>query len=187
MPSAVQTVIKTAIDWHAQANRYASGLNRFVNYWESIELLGNFFYPRLPAGIVGRKSKKEKRDEIMGLLRGVTAGNCMGLVKRCDEIRKPVARAKIIGFLRCMSDTAIDLQGIANTLFRRDVETGKSLKEIRDDIAHGEISEHDFETVAALGHRLVDAQRISEEIILRSIMCAEKLAHQLQTEKNELE
>jgi len=110
----------------------------------------------------------------------------MDLVKRCDEIRKPVAQAKIIGFLRCMSDTAIDLQEIENTLFRRDVETGKSLKEIRDDIAHGEISEHDFETAAALGHRLVDAQRISEEIILRSIMCTEKLAHQLQTEKANL-
>ncbi|MBA7469969.1 hypothetical protein ES707_05245 [subsurface metagenome] len=50
-----------------------------------------------------------------------------------------------------------------------------------------EISEHDFETLAALGHRLVDAQRISEEIILRSIMCAEELTHQLQTEKSELE
>lgn len=188
MPSAIQTVIKTAIDWHAQANRYTSGLNRFVNYWESIELLGNFFYPRLPAGIVGRKSKKEKRDEIIRLLKkGVTQDNCMDLVKRCDEIRKPVARAKIIGFLRCMLDTAVDLQRIENTLFRRDVKTGKSLKEIRDDIAHGEISEHDFETVAALGHRLVDAQRISKEIILRSIMCAEELAHHLQTEKGELE
>ncbi|GAG98306.1 unnamed protein product, partial [marine sediment metagenome] len=131
------------------------------------------------------KSKKEKKDEIMRLLqKGVTQGNCMDIVKRCDEIHKPVARAKIIGFLRCMPDTAIDLQGIENTLFRRDIETGKSLKEIRDDIAHGEISEDDFETVAALGHRLVDAQHISKKIILCSINCAEQLDQLIKQSKN---
>jgi len=175
IPPAVQTVIKTAIGWHAQANHYASGLNRFMNYWESIELLSNFFYPELPADIVGRKSPEDKRNEIMGLLRGVNIDNCMNLVERCDKIRNPVARAKITGFLSCMPNTAIDLQRIENTLFHRDAKTKKSLKDIRDDIAHGKISEHDFETVAALNHRLVDAQRISREIILCSINYAEQL------------
>ncbi len=180
MPLVIQTVINTAMDWHAQANRHASGLNRFVNYWESIELLGNFFYPKLPTGIVGRKSKKEKKNEIMHLLqKGVTQGNCMDLVKRCDEILEPVARVKIIGFLRCIVHTAVDLQRIENSLFSRNVKMRKSLKDIRDDIAHGEISSHDFETLAELSPRLADAQRISKEVILRSIMCAEELTHQL--------
>lgn len=182
MPSDVQTVIKIAIDWHAQANRYASGLNRFVNYWESIELLGNFFYQKLPADVVGRKSKGEKKDEIMVLLQGdrpLTRRNCMDIVGKCKEICEPTARAKITSFLSCVTDKRIDLRRIENTLFHRDVEAGRSLKEIRDDIAHGKISEHAFEKVAALGHRLVDAQRISEEVILRSIMGAEKLAQQL--------
>ena len=69
LPSTLQTVIKTAIDWHAHGNRYTSGLNRFVNYWESIELLGHFFYTRLPASVVQRKAKTEKKDMIINLLK----------------------------------------------------------------------------------------------------------------------
>jgi len=177
MPSAVQTVIKTAIDWHAQANRYTSGLNRFVNYWESIELLGNHFY-------IESKSEEKKKNQIMSLLKNATYTNCKKSVIECKEIIDPSARTKITSFLHLIAEQNTDLQGIENALFRRDVKTGKSLKEIRDDIAHGEISEHDFETVAVLGHQLVDAQRISEEIILRSINCAEQLDQLIKQSKD---
>jgi len=180
IPPAVQTVIETAMDWHAQANRHTSGLNRFVNYWESIELLGNFFYPRLPADVVGRKTKKEKRDEIMRLLQGgVTSDNCMDVLKTCDESREPSARTKICAFLSLITERPMEA-----ILFEPDAGSGKSLYKIRNLIAHGEISEHDFETVAALGHRLVDAQSTSEEIILRSIRNAEKLDRLMKQCKN---
>lgn len=179
MPSAVQTVIKTAIDWHAQANRYTSGLNRFVNYWESIELLGNHFY-------MESKSKEEKKNQIMSLLKNVTYTNCEKLVIECKEIIDPSARTKITSFLHLIAEQDTDLQRIENALFHGDGKNRKSLNKIRNEIAHGIISEHDFETVAALSHRLVNAQHISEEIILRSINSAEQLA-QLETEKSELE
>ena len=39
-------VIRRAVAWHSSGNYLGSGLNRFVNLWESIELLGQFFYSK---------------------------------------------------------------------------------------------------------------------------------------------
>jgi len=175
LPSTVQTVIKTAIDWHAQGNRYTSGLNRFVNYWESIELLGHFFYTRLPASVVQRKAKTEKKDMIISLLKEVTQDNCMDVVKKCNEIRMPTARTKVLTFL----DIITDRDKMEALLFKPDDKTGKSLYQIRNDIAHGNLSEHHFETIESFSHRLFDAQKVSRQIILLSIKNAEKLILQL--------
>jgi len=173
LPVSIRTVIKTAIDWHAQANRHASGLNRFVNYWQSIELLGNFFYPRLHAAIVQRKTIGEKKREIRDLLRkGVTLDNCMDVAKRCNEIRSPPFRTKILAFLSVITNREM----MEVELFKPDDETGKSLYEIRNDIVHGRISEHHFEEIQMLRNRLFDAQKISREIIWLSIKNAEKIA-----------
>ena len=176
LPSAVQTVIKTAIDWHAHGNRYASGLNRFVNYWESIELLGHFFYTRLPADVVQRKTKTEKKDMIIHLLKEVTQDNCMDVVKKCNETRMPTARTKVLAFLDIITDRDSRMEAL---LFKPDDKTGKSLYQIRNDIAHGNLSEHHFETIESFSHRLFDAQKISRQIILLSIKNAEKLTQQL--------
>jgi len=147
MPMTIRTVIKTAIDWHAQANRYASGLNRFVNYWESIELLGNFFYPRLAADAVNRKTKKQKKDETMSQLKAATRKNCIAVVDSCREIIEPSARTRIRDFLGVIVEDATDRETIEDKLFQTEAKTGKSLYQIRNDIAHGEISEHQFEEV----------------------------------------
>jgi len=173
LPSSVQTVIKTAIDWHAHGNRYTSGLNRFLNYWQAIELLGNFFYARLPADVVLRKTPKEKRRKINTVLKkvNVTLDNCVDVVTRCNEIRMPSARTKILAFLSLITDR----DRMKAELFKPDDKTGKSLYDIRNDIAHGRISEHHFEKIELLSHRLFDAQKISSEVILLSIMNSKKL------------
>ena len=175
LPSTIQTVIKTAIDWHAHGNRYASGLNRFVNYWESIELLGHFFYTKLPASVVQRKAKKEQKNMIINLLKDVTRDNCRGVVEKCNEIREPTARTKILAFL----DIITDRDQMEALLFEPDDKTGKSLYRIRNDIAHGKLSEHHFEKIESFNHRLFDAREISRQIILLSIENAEKLTLQL--------
>jgi hypothetical protein len=171
LPSTLQTMIKTAIDWHAHGNRYTSGLNSFVNYWESIELLGHFFYTRLPASVVQGKAKTEKKDMIINLLKDVTRDNCMDVVGKCNEIRMPTARTKVLAFL----DIITDRGRMEALLFEPDDKTGKSLYQIRNDIAHGNLSEHHFETIESFSHRLFDAQKISRQIILLSIENAEKL------------
>ena len=183
LPPAVRTVIKTAIDWHAQANRYASGLNRFVNYWESIELLGNFFYKRLPADVVQCKTKGEKEEEIIELLKEkeITRKNCMNVVKECNGIRRPTAQTKILAFLGIITDR----DRMEAALFKPDDKTGKSLYKIRNNIAHGELSEHHFDTIELFSHRLFDAQKISYEIILLTIKNAEKLNAYVEV-KNEI-
>lgn len=174
MPPAVQTVIKTAIDWHAQANHFASGLNRFVNYWESIELLGNYFFDKLPTDCVERKTKSEKKDLILENLenRTVTRGNCMDEIKKCNDIRNPPIKKRLLAFLNVIADR----DEMENKLFIADEQTGKSLYQIRNDIAHGSVSEHHFENFEKFQSRLYDAQKISGEIIFLSINNAEELA-----------
>lgn len=176
LPPAIQTVIKTSIDWHAHANRFASGINRFVNYWGSIELLGNFFYKRLPINVTHRMSEEEKKDMIINTLKnGITRNNCMDIVQRCNEIRMPTARTKILAYLGFITDR----DKMEKMLFEPDDKTGKSLYQIRNDIAHGRLSEHHFEKVESFIHRESDAKKISFEVILLSIKCAEKIVQQL--------
>lgn len=70
----IAAVLRRALSWHAQGNYLGSGLNRFVNYWESIELLAHFFYKRLPANLRGRPAKpgrptiREKMKAVLPLL-----------------------------------------------------------------------------------------------------------------------
>ena len=173
LPSSIQTVIKTSIDWHAQGNHHTSGLNRFLNYWQSIELLGNFFYRQFNANVVHRKLPEEKKHEIMELLsKGVTSKDCMAVIQRCEEIRDPSIRTKTLAFLSVITDR----DRMEAELFKPDDKTGKSLYDIRNDIVHGRISEHHFEEKELLSHRLFDIQKISHEIILLSIIDGRKIA-----------
>ena len=61
------------------------------------------------------------------------------------------------------------------SLFEPDEKSGKSLYQIRNEIAHGRISERDFERVESMRHRLFDARNISREIIIETINKAESL------------
>ena len=168
----IRQIILTAIDWHASANRFLSGLNRFTNYWSSIELLGNYFYPRLQADIVQRNSKSQKRDKILTIIKkGVTLRNCMKIIQECNGIRDPSAKIKILSFLGIIANR----ERMHKALFKPDEKSGKSLYDIRNDIAHGNMSERDFEEVESMRHRINHARSISREIIFETINKAERL------------
>ena len=168
----IRRIILTAIDWHASANRFSSGLNRFLNYWNSIELLGNYFYPLLPADRVQRNTKSQKKDKILTILKkGVTLRNCMKVIQVCNGIREPSARTKILSFLGIITNR----ERMEKALFKPDEKSGKSLNDIRNDIAHGNMSESDFEKVESMRYRLFDARKISREIIFETINNAERL------------
>lgn len=69
-------VLRRALSWHAQGNYLGSGLNRFVNYWESIELLAHFFYKRIPPMLRDRSPKSRHpsiRDKMTIVLPLLTA------------------------------------------------------------------------------------------------------------------
>jgi hypothetical protein len=55
-----------------------------------------------------------------------------------------------------------------NELFDRD-DSDKSLYQLRNDIAHGNVSEHHFEDVAAMKKRLWDMSQISRKVLLSTI------------------
>jgi hypothetical protein len=171
VPKDVQGVIKTAIDWHTQANYYPAGLNRYVNYWTSIELLGHFFHKRFDKG----KSKGERKAEIFKKLRDVTKKSCAKVVKDCAEILDPSVKTKISTFLDIIIADRDRLALLKDGLFRKDDKSKKSLYEIRNDIAHGNFSEHDHELVEKVRHKLFDAKLISREILLSTIAWAEKM------------
>jgi hypothetical protein len=172
LPTNIRPIILTALDWHASANRFLSGLNRFLNYWSSIELLGNYFYKRLQADIVHRNTRRQKRDKILTVMKkGVTIDNCMTLIEDCNEIRNPSARTRILSFLGIIANR----ERMYKALFESDEKSGKSLYHIRNEIAHGSISERDFEIVESMRHRLFDARNISREIIIETINKAESL------------
>ena len=63
IPPELGKRIKTAINWHSTANRISNGLNRYLNYWSSIELLGTWYYDELNAG-----KKTSARTKIVSLL-----------------------------------------------------------------------------------------------------------------------
>ncbi len=172
LPTNIRPIILTALDWHASANRFLSGLNRFVNYWSSIELLGNHFYPLLQADIVKRNTKQQKREQILTMIKkGITLDNCMAVIQECNQIRDPPARTRILSFLGIITNRA----RMRKLLYEPDEKSGKSLYDIRNDIAHGNISERDFETIESMRHRLFDARNISREIIIETINKAECL------------
>lgn len=172
LPTIIKPVISTALEWHTLANTFASGLNRFLNYWSSIELLGFFFYRHLHNYEGIKLNKKQKREKIMKIINDeLTYRNCLEIVRKCNEIRNPTTRTRMLSFLDIIADKNL----MEDLLFNPDEKSKKSLYQIRNDIAHGNISEHDFETLENLRHRLLDARRISREIILRTIYNKEKL------------
>ena len=130
------------------------------------------FVPR-PADVVQRKKKKDKEKSIIKLLneKEITQKNCMNIIKDCNKIRSPTTQTKILAFLSIITDR----DRMEAALFKPDDITKKSLYKIRNDIVHGELSEHHFDTIELFNHQLFDVQKISQEIILLTIKNAEKL------------
>jgi len=176
LPENVKTPIATSIDWHSQGNKHTSGLSRFVHYWESIELLGTYFYQNLSKGLVSRKSKHEKRSEILKLIHdGVTESNCTSVVADCNEIRQPTAKTKIVAVFK----NIFEEENVIEDLFNPDDISNRSLYQIRNDIAHGNISEKDFADKSMCHRRLNDAHNISRKYILAAVSKASWLSNNL--------
>jgi hypothetical protein len=162
----IKTILKTSMDWHADGNKLRSGLSRFISFWASIELLGEYFYKNLDSDLVGRKTKSEKKKQIFEILSGdITKDKkILQKISQCNSIVLPPIKEKICSVLPiiCGQD---DWEKI---LFEGD-EGNKSFYQIRNDIAHGSISEHHFENVSSLNKKLIDINRISRRIILATV------------------
>ncbi len=168
----IGTVLKTSMAWHADGNRHQSGLGRFVSYWASIELLGEYFYKNLNPKLIGKKDKSTKKKQILNVLSNDLSKNIFQKIEQCFFLMNPPIREKLGSFLNLISNS----NEWEKALFSPDADTNKSLYQIRNDIAHGLISEHDFEKVASLKKRLADMGNMSKKVVLITLGNIEKLA-----------
>jgi hypothetical protein len=167
------TVIRRAIAWHAGGNYLSSGLNRFVNLWESIELLGQFFYSKLKPNVLGLPSREERRNELFALLSGPsTLENCWTAGEQAAQIVRPSIRRQLEAALPIITGDST----LGDSLFVADPENQKSMYDLRNDIAHGNYSDHDIAFTEVVHSKLYDIRELSCRIILAVLQRAGTLS-----------
>jgi len=171
----IAATMSTALDWHSEGNRHGSGLSRFANHWASIEVIGHFFYAKLKADVVGRRSKQQKKEKVNRILNSSGSTAILDRIMQCNAIVCPPIREKLRSIFALLPDSS-DWE---NELFDRD-DSGKSLYQLRNDIAHGNVSEHHFEIVAGMKKRLWDMAHISRKVLLSTIQNVDCLLKNLQ-------
>ncbi|MBI4827154.1 MAG: hypothetical protein HY807_12165 [Nitrospirae bacterium] len=78
-------LLRRSIAWHSTGNFLGVGLSRYLNYWESVELLAHYFYYKFPPKIVKRPTKADRRANILNILtkQTITQSNCLELAAEC--------------------------------------------------------------------------------------------------------
>lgn len=156
-------VLCRALSWHASGNYLGSGLNRFVNYWETIELIGHFFYSKLPSTVLDVLSKAERQTH----LRDIFARDLTDATSRWSagediaRLVRPSARTILEAVLPILfKDSSILAQ-----LFSASHESGKSMYQIRNDIAHGNATDHEVDFTDLVSKRLYEMQQLSKAVV----------------------
>jgi len=165
----VRRTVEAALSLHAQANALR-GQGRYLHYWASIELLGAFFYEYLDASYLGRATQAETETSVLRKLLDINSKNYRDTITECHRLLRPTARQQIIALAKLvlpgrpeirktLFDKARDAKG-------RPVEGARSMYDIRNDIAHGNVSpllrEYFDENVEVLER----FQGLSQEFIL---------------------
>jgi hypothetical protein len=166
-------VLRRALSWHASGNCLGSGLNRFVNYWETIELMGHFLYSKLPFTVLGVPSKAERQSH----LRDIFAKDLTDATSRWSaaediaRLVRPSARAKLEAVLPILfRDSSILAQ-----LFSASHEGSKSLYQIRNDIVHGNVADHEVDFTDLVSERLYEMQQLSEAVVTAVLRTSSEL------------
>jgi len=167
LPDSFRDIITRSLNWHTTANKHGSGLNRYLNYWSSIELLASWYFEHIKKKISKKVRRTNRRKQIMGLIEStkINMKNCEPLITECFRIIDPSTRTKIDAYLRNFDKH----EQYMGRLFGKDTKLNKHLYNIRNDIAHGNISEHDLDTVQAYRTKLHEMRNVSAQIILESI------------------
>lgn len=131
----LRRVLLAAISWQAHANS-TEGLGRYLHYFASVELVAHFLYGTLPNDVVGRVPQSEVQRKILELLLDVNSKNYMPTATKIADVLEVSARTKLKRIA-----TLVDFD--ADVFFTRAQRDGKSLVDIRNDIAHGNIARDD--------------------------------------------
>ncbi|MBD3343040.1 MAG: hypothetical protein GF353_28340 [Candidatus Lokiarchaeota archaeon] len=159
----ISTLLRRAISWHSQGNYLGSGLNRFLNYWESIELVSYFFYNKLPNSKIGKLNRSERKKKVKNLLsQKITDKNCLQIANECSQLIQPSVKKIMCNTLGLITNR----NDIEKLLFSEHKNTGKSIYDIRNDIAHGNYCNNDFEFRNIVQKSLYDISKFSRIILI---------------------
>jgi hypothetical protein len=171
----VLKTVRNSIAWHASANSIFNP-SRFVQYWASIELLGTFFFDYLNPNIMERKPDAVRHKEISEELLDLSSSNYLEKIRKCSALLDTTAREKVIALARVVG---LDKDHIRKKLFAksdgRPRDADRSLYEIRNDIAHGNVSPIDWAYFDTHRDKLSDYQRASADFIFAVLGNLEQL------------
>lgn len=138
-------------------------MNRFLNYWSSIELLADHYYKTM----VKPESKAVRRERIMKILADVEHANCLQKVEECRAVLEPGAKQRVCAGLAALSGGKLDGQELFASRSER------SLYQTRNDIAHGNGCSHETDFQDAVASRLDEIRQISKAVILEAMARSE--------------
>jgi hypothetical protein len=169
-------VLRTALNWHSQGNAIHSGLNRFLNYWSAVELLGTYLHDHLPVAMTGALSQSARRSAVLALAaQPPDSKECFDWVEQLAELRRPTIRTKS----KVLALFAADGRDLEKKLFGKSESGLSSMYSIRNDIAHGNVSLHHHDFLALVDKRLDEMRRLSRSVILRILYLAQGLVAHL--------
>ena len=169
-------VLARALSFHAQGNYREAGLNRYVSLWAAIELLGHFFHSGLP----GRIDRTQKKEKIMRIMEGVNENNCLQKVHEAAKIQHPGTRQILEAVLPRISKGELN----AGKLFEENPKSGKSLYDIRNDLAHGKHAGYEAEFTEVVTQSIEELRQFSRGTILAVLRNANELSANLKEEKS---
>jgi hypothetical protein len=173
----VKQTLADAISWHAQAN-LLHGFGRYIHYWASIELLGSFFYEFLDPSRIQRRSADAISADVLRRLMDLSSANYTKVVQECAQILNPPIREKILALADIVLPQHSDLR---KTLYGKEYlngepkENSRNMYDLRNDIAHGNISVHDRSYMEQHGEKLDRFRVVSFEFIIRVLLSAPML------------
>lgn len=173
----VKQTLADAISWHAQAN-LLHGFGRYIHYWASIELLGSFFYEFLDPSRIQRKSADAVNADVLRRLLDLNSANYAKVVQECAQILNPPVREKILALADLVLPENADLR---QTLYGKEHMNGepkqnaRNMYDLRNDIAHGNISVHDRSYMEEHGEKLYRFRMVSFDFILRVLLATPML------------
>ena len=166
LPTKLRRVLETAISWQAQANR-VPGFSRYVHYWASIELLASFFWEHLPAGQTGRVPESEVHQQILKHLLDLSSKNYTDIIRKSADLLQPSARKQIQALSKLINFDA-------DVFFGKKSKDAKNLIEIRNDIAHGNVSNDDRVYADTYHQELQKYSDTTRDFVIRVAVAAAK-------------
>ncbi len=163
----IGVLLRRSIAWWSTGSFHGSGINRFLNHWESVELLAHYFYRKLSPDVVARPTKSERKAKILDLLtkQPITSSNCLAVADKCANEIKSSIRKEMLAVIPFL----VGKQDFINKFFEPDEKTNRSLYDIRNDIAHGNYCDHDVQFTELIEERLDDMCALSREVIIACI------------------